>query len=156
MNEIIRKKGGNHEIVGTKETRIEPRKLKRTMGKRKKKKEQQFRGLKKKERSIKETAEMFLKEFDVKEGVKRMQIVGREGREVVIVEMDSWERKEEIMRRKRNLETRRICIDHDMTEEARDVQKKLRERVREEKMEEKKVKVRYRKIEMTGKEVCMA
>jgi len=46
----------------------------------------------------------------VKEGVKEVQIAGGEGREVVIIRMDSWERKEEIMRRKKNLEAERYIL----------------------------------------------
>jgi len=38
------------------------------------------------------------KEFEVKEGVKDIKIAGGEGREVIIIRMYSWERKEEIMR----------------------------------------------------------
>jgi len=43
----------------------------------------------------------------MKEGAKVMQITGGEGREVIIIRMDSWERKEEIMRKKKSLRAER-------------------------------------------------
>jgi len=51
-----------------------------------------------------ESAQKFLEEeFEVKGGVKEVQIAGAEGKGVIIIQMDSWERKEEIMRRKKSL-----------------------------------------------------
>jgi len=37
----------------------------------------------------------------MKERIKDVQIVGGEGKDVIIIRMDSWERKEEIMRKKK-------------------------------------------------------
>jgi len=51
-----------------------------------------------------ESAQKFLEEeFEIKRGVKEMQIARGEGREVIIIQMDSWERKEEIMKKKKSL-----------------------------------------------------
>jgi len=44
-----------------------------------------------------------------------VQISGGEGREVIIIQMNSWERKEEIMRKKNKLGSRKIYIDNDLT-----------------------------------------
>jgi len=95
-----------------------------------------IKGLKgKAKKNLIENAEKFIEEeFEVKEGVKEMQISG-EGREVVIIRMDSWERKEKIMRRKKKLGSREIYIDNDLIQEEREVQKKLREIARGERME---------------------
>jgi len=49
--------------------------------------------------------------------VKEVQIAGGEGREVIIIQMDSWERKEKIMKK---LGSRRIYIDNDLTQEERE------------------------------------
>jgi len=46
----------------------------------------------------------------VKEGVKEVQIARGEGREVAIIQIDSWERKEEIIRRKKKLGSKEIYI----------------------------------------------
>jgi len=51
----------------------------------------------------------------VKEEVKWMQIAEGEGREVLIIRMDSWQRKEEKMRKKKKLGSRDIYIDNDLT-----------------------------------------
>jgi len=74
-----------------------------------------------------ESAQKFLEEeFEVKGGVKEVQIAGREGREVIIIQMDNWERKKEIMRKKKKFGSRKIYIDNDLTQEEREVQRKLR------------------------------
>jgi len=46
--------------------------------------------------------------------VKEVQIAGSEGREVVIIQMDSWDRKEEIMREKKKLGSRKSDIDNNL------------------------------------------
>ncbi|XP_024884072.1 uncharacterized protein LOC112462473, partial [Temnothorax curvispinosus] len=92
--------------------------------------------------SIRDTAGEFLnKEFDVREKVKNVQVVGREGKEVIIVELINWEVKEKIMKEKKKLVGRRVYIDHDMLQEERDVRRKLRERARSEREKGKSVKV---------------
>ncbi|CAL1671879.1 unnamed protein product [Lasius platythorax] len=137
------------------ETREEVRKIKKAMEDREKKERRNnliIKGLKKEKKNIYETTREFLeKKFGVIEGVKRIQAVGKEGREMIIVEMNSWEEKEGIMKVKKKLGSRRVYIDHDLTMEEREVQRKLRERAREEKMEGRRVKVEYRKIEIQRK-----
>jgi len=83
-------------------------------------------------------------------GSKDVQIVGGEGREVVIIRMDSWERKEEIMRRKKKLGSRKIYIDNDLSQEERKVQRKLREIARDERADGKRARVGYRRIDIEG------
>jgi len=85
----------------------------------------------------------------VKNGMKDAQIAGREGREVVIIRMDSWERKEEIMRKKK-FGNRKIYIDNDLIQEERDVQRKLREIARGERTDGRRARVGYRRIEIEG------
>lgn len=156
--EIVMKRERSTDVLEPKileETRGEVRRLKSAMEEIEKKERRNnlvIRGLKKEKKSIKETAMEFLeKEFGAKEGVKRMHAVGKEGKEVIIIEMKSWEQKEEIMREKKKLGSRRIYIDHDMTEEEREVQRKLRERAKKEKADGRMVKVGYKKIEIQGK-----
>lgn len=87
-----------------------------------------IRGLKGKGRKeLTQTAERFLEEeFGVKEGVKEVRTVGREGREIVVIQMESWEKKERIMREKKKLGNRKVYIDNDLTQEERETQRKLR------------------------------
>jgi len=65
-----------------------------------------------------------------------VQIAGGEGREVIIIQMDSWERKGEIMRRKKKLGSRKIYTDNDLIQKEREVQRKLREQKARKRMEE--------------------
>jgi len=55
--------------------------------------------------------------------------------------MDNWERKEEIMRKKKKLGSRKIYIDNDLTQEEREMQRKLRVVARGERTKERKTRV---------------
>lgn len=69
-----------------------------------------------------------------------MQTTGKEGREVVIIELEDWEIKEMIMKEKKKLRDKyrnltkknKIYIDHDLTREEREVQRRIRERANKE------------------------
>jgi len=63
--------------------------------------------------------------------------------------MDSWERKKEIMRRKKKLGSREIYIDNDLTQKEKEMQRKLRE-VRGERANGGRTRVGYRRIEIKG------
>lgn len=60
-----------------------------------------IRGLKQGKSDLKEEAKTFLeKEFGVKESVRKVQVIRKEGRkEIVLVEMENWEEKEKIKER---------------------------------------------------------
>jgi len=78
----------------------------------------------KRKKNLIESAQKFLEEeFEVKRGVKEVQIARGEGREVIIIQMDSWERKEEIMKKKKKLGSRKIYIDNDLIGGKRDAKK---------------------------------
>lgn len=68
----------------------------------------------------------------------------------VIVEMEKWEEKEKIMKEMKANYMVGIFIDHDMTKEEREVQRRLKERARKEREGGKKVKVGYRKMYIEG------
>lgn len=55
------------------------------------------------------------------------------------------------MKEKSKLRGRNIFIDHDMTKEEREVQRKMRESAKRKREEGKKVKIGYRKITVEGK-----
>jgi len=95
-----------------------------------------------------ETARKFLEEeFDVKERIKEVQIAREKGREMVIIQMDSWEKKQEIMRRNKKLRSKKIYINNDLTQEERGMQRKLREIAKEERTGGRRARVEYRRIE---------
>jgi len=62
--------------------------------------------------------------------------------------MDSWERKEEIMRRKKKLGGREIYIDNDLTQEKKEVQRKLKEIATGKRADGRRAKVGCRRIEI--------
>jgi len=101
-----------------------------------------IKGLKTEGRNARDLLE---KEFEIKNGMKKIQVVGKIGIEVVIVEMGT-ERKDN----ERKKEVRKIFIDHDMTQKEKEMQRKLRECARKERLEGRKVKVGYRKIKIQG------
>jgi len=85
-------------------------------------------------------------EFEVKVGVKEVQIAREEGREIVIIRMDSWKRKEEIMSRKKKFASRKIYTDDDLTQEEREVQRILRKIARSERADGRRAREGYRRI----------
>jgi len=102
-----RDKGGNEEIE------------KNDKGWREEGEEKQFDNQRAKKGGKELDAQKFLEEeVEIKEGIKEVHIAGGEGKEVVIIQMDSWEKKEEIMRRKKKLGSRRIYIDNLRKKEA--------------------------------------
>lgn len=70
--------------------------------------------------------------------------------ELVVVEMESWDKKREIMQVKNRLKGKRIYIDDDLTRNEREIQKQIRSIAKEEILKGKKVKVGYRKITIEG------
>lgn len=86
--------------------------------------------------------------------MKSVQVTGMEGREVVIIELEDWETKEKIMKEKKKLREKymnKIYIDHDLTREEREVQRRIRERAKKEREEGKRIKIGYKKINIEGK-----
>ncbi|XP_024872525.1 intracellular protein transport protein USO1-like [Temnothorax curvispinosus] len=89
-----------------------------------------------------------MREFGAKAGVKKMRSTRRVGREIIIVEMDCWEAKDNNMKEKKKLGSKKIYIDHDLTFEDREGQRRIKERAWKEKTEEKWVKIGFRKLEI--------
>jgi len=137
------------------EAKKEIKKLKRMMEvreRRERKNNLVIKGLKRKgKKNLIESAQKFLeKEFEMKEGVKEMQITGGKEREEIIIQMDSWERKEERIRRKKKLGGKEIYIDNDLAHEERKVQRKLGEIAKGERADGRRARVGYRRIEIKG------
>ncbi|GAB1867292.1 hypothetical protein CAJAP_08371 [Camponotus japonicus] len=78
------------------ETREEVRRIKKAMKDRERKERRNnliIKGLEEGKKNIFEMTREFLEEFGVREGVKRIQAVGKEGREMIIVEMNGGKRR---------------------------------------------------------------
>jgi hypothetical protein len=72
---------------------------------------------------------------------------------MVLVKIESWEQKKNIMLNKSKLNERkgeRMYIDDDLTNEENKKQKKLKEVAREERDRGKREKIRSRKIQVNG------
>ncbi|XP_071646894.1 uncharacterized protein [Temnothorax longispinosus] len=144
--------GKMEEIVGKVAEMV--RKRERNMKERKEKKNNLvIRGLHKEEnKSLIDTTETFLeREFGARARVKKMRPSGRVGGEIIIVEMDCWEAKDNIMKKKKKLGSKKMFIDHDLTFEDREVQRRIKERAWKEKTEGKWVKIGFRKLEIQGR-----
>jgi len=111
-----------------------------------------MKGLKGKgKKNLMESAQKIVEEeFEEKEGVEDVQIAGGKGREIII-RTDSWERKEEVMRRNKELGSRKIYIDNDLSQEEREVQRKLRKVARNERASCRRARVGYMRIEIVDR-----
>lgn len=100
----------------------------------------------------KKVEELLEQKFGIKGGIKEMELKGR-GQEIKVVEvkLESWEIKQEIMSRKGKLDLGKVFIDHDLTEEERWIQTRLREIAAKERSEDKEVRVRCKCIWIQGK-----
>lgn len=101
---------------------------------------------------LKEEVENFMKKNITEVRVKECQIIDRER---MIIEMESWGEKEKIMKEKKTLKQKagmaKVFIDNDLTQQERNIQKKLRDIAKQRRMEGKQIRVGYRKIIIDGK-----
>lgn len=74
----------------------------------------------------------------------------RNGEPFMIIKLEKWEDKREMMRNKGKLKGTGVYIDDDLTEEESRIQKKLRDVAREERQRGKQVRVLYKKLIIDG------
>lgn len=79
-----------------------------------------------------------------------MEIKEGEGKKGIVVIVEEWEMKRNVMMKKKNLD-KGIYIDDDLTRREREIQERLRRMAREEKEKGKEVKIGYKKISVNGK-----
>ena len=72
------------------------------------------------------------------------------GKEIIIAKLENWKDKREVMRRKRELKTG-VYIEDDLTWKEREMQRKLRERARQKREEEKRAIVKYKGVSIEQK-----
>ena len=91
-----------------------------------------IQGLKIEDAKIKEDTQRFLRaELGFEGEVSETKKVGK-NRDVIAVNIDSFKNKQEIMKSKAKLRNKPIFINNDMTVKESDIQRILRNRVREE------------------------
>lgn len=109
------------------------------------------KGLKGTENELKmETGKMLEEKFGVKIDTKDVWVSGREEK-VAVIKLKQWEVKEKIMRNKNKLANTEIYIDHDLTVEEREVQRKIAQAAKVARRENSRVKIGYRKMCVDGK-----
>lgn len=77
---------------------------------------------------------------------KAFSVKGNDNKQIIIVELNSWEEKQEVMNRKSLLKGTNIYIESDLTREEMKIQAELRKIMRTEKENGKKVKMGYQKL----------
>jgi hypothetical protein len=101
---------------------------------------------------LKEGVEEWLeREIEVKVNVKEAFKINKD--KMMLAKIESWEQKKNIILNKSKLKERKdemMYIDNDLTNEEREIQKKLREVAREARDKGKWVKIGYRKIQING------
>lgn len=117
------------EIGNVEQIRKEVMKLKKIMEEKERMERKNkivIRGLKSEKKEVKEVGIDFLqKEFNAGNKVKNARKTGKELRAVIIIELENWQDKENIMKMKSKLRGRHIFIDHDLAMEEREVQRKF-------------------------------
>lgn len=73
-------------------------------------------------------------------------------REMIVVEVESFSKKMEIMKAKNKIRGSQVYIDNDLTKNERGIQKEIREIAKEERDKGKTVRTGYQKIIINGKE----
>lgn len=98
-----------------------------------------------------EIKKLFEEQLKVKADTNKVIILNKGKRnEVLIVEMENWEKKQEIMAAKSKLKQTKIYIDNDLTWEERKIQREIRSIAKEEKGKGKSVKIGYQKLIING------
>jgi len=104
------------------------------------------------ENNLEQEVKEFIKEslkLEVEIG-KAFKLSTRGGRYTVVAELENWEQKRDIMRKKRELKER-IFINDDLTKKEREIQDHLREKAKEERRKGNRAKIGYAKIWVNDK-----
>lgn len=111
-----------------------------------------IKGVKRDENQIEEQVEQLIKDkLKLSTKVKKGYTVkAKDDKQIIIVEMNSWEHKKDIMIRKGLLQSTNIWIENDLTFEESKIQAQLRKVMQEEKDKGNRVKMGYQKIIING------
>lgn len=124
--------------------------------KEKRKKNIVIKGFKLKGNNIKEEIEEYLStEMQVNTKIMmayKITLNNKEKNEIVIAELESLEKKLEILKAKNKIKRSTVYIDSDLTQCEREIQRQIRSIAREEGGKGKTVKIGYQKLTVNGKE----
>lgn len=82
---------------------------------------------------------------------KAFNIRTRDNKKITIAQLESIEKKKEVMINKKNIGDERVFIDDDLTWKEREIQSKIREIAKKKRQEGREVKVSYMKMIVDGK-----
>lgn len=113
-----------------------------------------IRGITVEENQVPKGVQDFLsKTLQIEMKIERAYIINKDKHDQIIrAELESWGKKQEIMKNKSNLKNTKIYIDNDLTNEERFIQREIRSIAKEEKGKGNKVKIGYQKIIISGVE----
>lgn len=122
--------------------------------KKKKKNNIIIRGAQINSNNIEESVEEFLmKNLQIEAKINNAYKLNTETKmEMIVVQMESWEKKKEVMISKNKLKDTRIYIDNDMTKKEREIQKEIRNIAMEEKKKGNRAKIGYQSLVINDEE----
>lgn len=82
---------------------------------------------------------------------KAFNIRTKENKKVTVVQLESIEKKKEVMKNKKNIGPMKVFIDDDLTWKEREIQSKIREMAKKKRQEGREVRVSYMKLMVDGK-----
>lgn len=100
--------------------------------------------------SINRSVEDFLrKELEVETKINTAyKLESKTTTEMIVVQMESWEKKKEVMQTKNKLKNTKIYIDNDLTKKEREIQMEIRKIAFEEKKKGKRTKISYQALKV--------
>lgn len=88
---------------------------------------------------------------NVKIQVKKISHISKQKEgNIVLVEMNTWDEKQAIMKNKFRLKGTKVYVEHDLTLEERRIEAEIRRIAREERKKGKQVKIGYKKVIING------
>lgn len=100
-----------------------------------------------------EIENFFKKNLGVETKIKKINKIRSENEySITVVEMETWDMKQRVMKNKNKLKGSHMYIENDLTVEERKIQAQIRAIAKREKEKGKKVKVGYKKITINGEE----
>lgn len=101
----------------------------------------------------KEVEKMFAEKLKVQTGARDAFKISKPGKgDIILVKMESWAKKQEVMRASNLLKGTEIYVEHDLTREERKIQVEIRKIAREENNKGKNTKIGYKKLIIEGEE----
>lgn len=100
----------------------------------------------------KSVEDLLVEKLQIRPRIQESFKIGKGDNAAILVKMQDWEAKTDIMKAKNKLRGTKIVIENDMTRAEREIQMQIRTRAKEEKQKGKQVKIGYNKIIIESEE----